>query len=75
MTAHHSYNQPPPAAAPSAAVPSAPAAAGGSNLPNQGVGGSQQSQPVEFNHAINYVNKIKVRRESDDCTAKEGGVF
>jgi histone deacetylase complex regulatory component SIN3 len=24
-------------------------------------GQTQQSQPVEFNHAINYVNKIKVR--------------
>lgn len=23
-------------------------------------GQTQQSQPVEFNHAINYVNKIKV---------------
>lgn len=26
-------------------------------------GQTQQSQPVEFNHAINYVNKIKVRKE------------
>lgn len=25
-------------------------------------GQTQQSQPVEFNHAINYVNKIKVCR-------------
>lgn len=26
-------------------------------------GQTQQSQPVEFNHAINYVNKIKVRKQ------------
>lgn len=31
-------------------------------------GQTQQSQPVEFNHAINYVNKIKVRL----LTRKEG---
>ncbi|KAF0305787.1 Paired amphipathic helix protein Sin3a [Amphibalanus amphitrite] len=50
VTAHHSYNQPPPAALFGGA---------GSNLPNRDVAGTQQSQPVEFNHAINYGNKIK----------------
>ncbi|KAF0291487.1 Paired amphipathic helix protein Sin3a [Amphibalanus amphitrite] len=50
VTAHHSYNQPPPAALFGSA---------GSNLPNQDVADTQQSQPVEFNHAINYGNKIK----------------
>lgn len=29
-------------------------------------GQTQQSQPVEFNHAINYVNKIKVRDYNSD---------
>ncbi|KAF0308724.1 Paired amphipathic helix protein Sin3a [Amphibalanus amphitrite] len=44
VSAHHSYNQPPRAALFGGA---------GSNLPNQDVAGTQQSQPVEFNHAIN----------------------
>lgn len=45
----HTYSQPP--------LPSAPHP----NRPNaQSNQGSTGSQPVEFNHAINYVNKIKV---------------
>ena len=64
VTSHHSYTQPPPSAAPSvpAAAPGqAPVGAAGASMASQGLGGTQQSQPVEFNHAINYVNKIKVR--------------
>ncbi|XP_043231433.1 paired amphipathic helix protein Sin3b-like isoform X2 [Amphibalanus amphitrite] len=71
VTSHHSYNQPPPSAAPTAAAPAAPVGGVGSNLPNQGVGGTQQSQPVEFNHAINYVNKIKNRFQGQPDVYKQ----
>lgn len=47
-TAHHSYHQPP--------RPSPDSVSAVSHTPQP----QQTSQPVEFNHAINYVNKIKV---------------
>ncbi|XP_071826257.1 paired amphipathic helix protein Sin3a-like isoform X2 [Apostichopus japonicus] len=46
----HTYSQPPLPSAPHPNRPNAPASQG-----------STGSQPVEFNHAINYVNKIKNR--------------
>ena len=48
----HSYHQPPRPAQ----EPPAPAAQQNNAQSNQQPG----QQPVEFNHAINYVNKIKV---------------
>ena len=59
VTAHDLYNHPPPAAA-----TDAPVGAGGSNLPNQGVGGTQQSQLVKFNprHQLRQQDQGKVGR-------------
>ncbi len=51
----HTYSQPPPPnPPPQAAVASSP-----QHGHSQGAG-PPAGQPVEFNHAINYVNKIKV---------------
>lgn len=57
---HHSYTQPPRTALVDAHLPlphQATPVAGIPVAPSQGGG----NQPVEFNHAINYVNKIKNR--------------
>ncbi|XP_062511637.1 paired amphipathic helix protein Sin3a-like isoform X2 [Corticium candelabrum] len=56
---------PPPAAQAVAAVAAAAAAAA-----SQPQSQSVQQQPVEFNHAINYVNKIKNRFQSEPDTYK-----
>ncbi|XP_064596113.1 paired amphipathic helix protein Sin3b-like isoform X2 [Liolophura sinensis] len=52
---HHAYHQAPRPANPEPVVPTSPSHHGNSQSHQQA------SQPVEFNHAINYVNKIKNR--------------
>jgi len=56
------YNQPATQAGPAPASTHAAAAT---------TGNAQQSQPVEFNHAINYVNKIKNRFQGQPDVYKQ----